>query len=190
MTAPPARTEPTHGYRTQAIVLAAVAEVLLVAAVASWLWVDSMLAVVLLAFALVLGLSAANSSKAARLSRQLERYIDHRESVQSQLGAMLAGGTRGRRKPVLVVLTELHLYVFELHIAPRPAEIRTAYANLLSIKLGAPKRPSTLLIELQDRTLELHGMQVAELRDFEDVLAVARPGLGTLAEELREAQAD
>lgn len=184
--------EAAQGYKLQAIIAAVVAEVLLVAAVAAWIWVDRALAIFLIVFSLVLILSAANSSKASRLSRQLGTFIGHRETVQAQLPATLAGGKRGRNKAVLVVLTELHFYLFELHIGPRPAEIRLAYANLLSVTMGGPKRPLNLLIELPDRTLDLYGLQVDHLSWFEDVLAIARPGLvsGSLADELRAAQSD
>lgn len=180
------------GYKRQAIVLAVAAEVLLAAAVAAWIWFDHVFALVLFGFSFVLIVSAANSSKAERLTRQLDKFIGHRETVQAQLPAKLAGVGRRKNKPVLIVLTELHFYLFELHIGPRPAEIRLAYADLLSVKMGGPKRPSNLLIELPDQTLELHGLRADQLSWFEDVLAIARPGLvvGSLADDLREAQSD
>jgi hypothetical protein len=179
------------GYERRAIFLAVASELLFVAAVAAWLWVDHVLAAALVGFAFVCLILAANSSKASRQSRMLTRYIGDRETVQAELPAMLAG-KRGRNNAVRVVLTELNLYLFELHIAPRPAKIRLPYADVLSVRMDAPERPSHLLIELPDQTLDLSELQVAQLGWFEDVLAIARPGLvsGSLADELRAARAD
>lgn len=169
--------------------LATLAVAFAIAAVASWMWFEQLLAIVLAGFAVAFALLAARSNQASRLVARIDEFIDHRENVLARLSGRME--SEGRKASVLIVLTEKHFYLFELHLTPRPAELRLAYANLRSIRMDAPRRPLTLLIELPDRTLAINGLQLQEVTDFERVIAEQRPGLtsGSLAEELRESQA-
>lgn len=180
----------SRAYRVQAYVLAPLSIALAIAAVAAWIWLDSLLAIALGGVAIALAVSALRSSQASRLMAGIDEFIDHRESVLAQLGGRMES-ERGKRS-VLLVLTQQHFYVFELHLIPQAPVTRLAYANLLVVKMNAPKAPSILLIELPDQMIAIYGLQLAELTTFERVLEERRPGLitGSLADELRENQSD
>lgn len=177
-------------YRLQALLSAPLAVICLTLAWFSWTRIDWLVSIIFASLALVLGLSAIRSAEASKLARRLDDFIDHRESVLARLGGMLDRGDERRPCSALIVLSEQHLYIFELHVTPEPPILRLAYANLLSVHMDAPKRPSTLVIELPSRTISLHGLQLSELIEFERILKEKRPNLITepLAEELRNSQ--
>lgn len=173
----PPQTTVFRNYRRAAIWTYVWSDILLVAAVVSWVWFDKVLAVFLGFFAVVLTISSLRSAQVAFIRSGIEDRIDRGETVLAQIGGRRHVRASLFRAPLFVVLTDRYLYAWTIGVKPGPPDVRRAYNDLLAVGWGERSKALTLVIELPDRRLEMVGLMLDELERFEEVLAVKRPGL-------------
>jgi hypothetical protein len=169
-----------------------IADVLYLFAAASWIWFDTILAVVLFFLAVALTMSAVRCLQVAGLRKDIESRLDRGQSVLAELG-----GRRHRRfswfvAPLFLVLTEDYFYAFDVGLRPEPPTVRRAYSDVMAVHLGTKMKAATLQIELPDQTLEIVGIMQDELGRVETVLKAKRPSAvqPDLADAFRELNAD
>lgn len=181
-----------RNYRNLGFVTFFLSDVMLVIAVASWVWFDKGLAIITFIIGIFLTISAFRCLQVYAMRREIEFQLDRGQTVLAELGGRRHQRFSWFRSPLYVALTEDYLYAFEVGFKPSPPIIRRAYGDLMSVRFGTGMKAVTLLIEVPDQTLEIVGVIEDEVRRFEIVLAARRgtavqPGL---ADHLHELNAD
>jgi hypothetical protein len=167
-------------------------DVLLVVAVASWVWFDKVFAVIAFIFGIFLTISAFRCLQVYAMRREIEFRLDRGQSVLAELGGRRHVRFSWFRSPLYLTLTEDYLYAWDVGFRAAPPRVRRAYGDVMSVRFGTKMKAATLLIELPDETLEIVGVMTDELDRFERVLTAKRPTAVQpgLAEYLRELNAD
>jgi hypothetical protein len=191
---PPDLTEAPafRNYRNLGIATFILSDVLLIVAVASWVWFDKLVAIVIFILGVFLSISAFRGLQVYAMRREIEHQLDRNQTILAELG-----GRRHRRfswfhAPIYLLLTEDYLYAFDVGFKAAPPIVRRAYGDLQSVRFGTKLRAATLLVELPDQTLEIVGIMEDELRRFEIVLKAKRPSAPQpgLADYLHDLNAD
>lgn len=109
--------------------------------------------------------------------RDVPNRIDRGQSMLAQMSGRQFKRASWARRPVLVVLTEHYLYVFESTIRPCEPVVRRAYNDLMEFGLGEGQQRAALRIGLPDRTVVISGLITSEVAGIEAVINEQRPTL-------------
>lgn len=101
--------------------------------------------------------------------------IDRGQVVVAQLSGRQFKPLSWARRPLLIVLSEHYLYVFESTIRRCDPIARRAYNDLMEFGLGDGTQRAVLRIGLPDRTFAIAGVIGSEVVPVEAMINIKRP---------------